>query len=65
MDMWDDPWHLVEAAATVLQHVPGIFQQTRNSCNKRAQLQIQRNWEHFQYLSQYLVNMKMLFKSGE
>jgi hypothetical protein len=28
MDMWDELWHLVEAAATVVQHVPGIFQHT-------------------------------------
>jgi len=48
MDMWDELWHLVEAATTVVQHVPGIFQHTRNSCNMRAQLWIQRNGEHFQ-----------------
>jgi hypothetical protein len=36
MDMWDELWHLVEAAATVVQHVPGIFQHTRNSCNEGA-----------------------------
>lgn len=62
MGKLDELWHLVEAVATVVQHVHGIFQHTRNSWFNGAQLWIQTNGEYFQQLSKCFVNITMLFK---
>jgi hypothetical protein len=49
VSMQDELWYLIQVAVTI-QHMPGIFQHTRNSWCQRAQLCIQTNGEHFQQL---------------